>query len=64
MSEGERLDSDRRTFLKQFAIGAAAVPFVTHGVFKFPDISGWGGGHGYYNGYGYCDFDDLDDRFG
>ena len=61
MSERERLDSDRRTFLKQFAIGAAAVPFVTHGVFKFPDISGWGGDDGY--GYGYGDGDDDDDRF-
>ena len=47
MSEGERLDTDRRTFLKQFAMGAAAVPFVTHGVFRFPDIGGWGRGHGY-----------------
>jgi hypothetical protein len=62
MSEGERLDSDRRTFLKQFAVGVAAVPFVTHGVFRFPDISGWGGGDGYGYGYGYCDVD-ADDGF-
>ena len=49
------MDMDRRAFLKQFAIGAAVLPVVTSGVFRIPDIAGWGPGgrYGYGHAYGY-----------
>lgn len=48
MSENERRDLDRRAFLQRFAIGAAVV--ATSGVYRVPDIGGWGPGRA--DGYG------------
>jgi hypothetical protein len=46
MSESERVDADRRAFLKKFAVGAAVVPLLaTSGCFV-------PGGGPSYNGYG------------
>ena len=56
MSEAERMDVDRRAFLKRFALGAAVLPvMVSNGVFRIPDIGGWGPGgrYGYGHAYGY-----------
>lgn len=54
VSETEKFDADRRAFLKQFAVGAVAVPImVSSGVFRIPDIAGWGNGNAYAFAYGY-----------
>ncbi len=55
------MDVDRRTFLKQFGVGAAVI--VTSGVCGMPDIAGadpgrapdggYGGGPGRGRGYAY-----------
>jgi hypothetical protein len=49
MSESERVDADRRAFMKKFAVGAAVVPLlVTTGCFV--PVGGGAGGPG-YGGY-------------
>jgi hypothetical protein len=43
MSEQERVDADRRAFLKKFAVGAAVVPLLaTSGCFLPSNDPGYG----------------------